>query len=125
MKTSSAKAKGRRLVKQVIDALVFTQKAKESALSLADFFPSTTSQTGEDVVMSPKAREVFPISIECKNQEALNFWAAFKQAQKNAGPYMPVLIASRNREPEPLAVLRMSDLLVLLSYEKDDSSNLR
>lgn len=115
MKTASAKAKGRRLVKQVIDSLVFTQKAKDHALSLADFFPSTTSQTGEDVVMSPKAREAFPISIECKNQEALNFWAAFEQAKKNAGPYTPILIASRNRTPEPLAVLRLSDLLALLS----------
>ena len=36
---------------------------------------------GEDIILGKQSREVFPYSIECKNQEALNVWSqAYEQA---------------------------------------------
>ena len=31
---------------------------------------------GEDLMLSPLARDLFPYSIECKNQAAINVWAS-------------------------------------------------
>ena len=34
---------------------------------------------GEDLIMAG-AREKFPYSIECKNQESINIWKSYEQA---------------------------------------------
>ncbi len=47
---------------------------------------------GEDIMLSAKARNMFPYSVECKNQETLNVWKAFEQAEHNSGVYQPLLI---------------------------------
>jgi len=59
---------------------------------------------GEDLIMSSGARQMFPYSVECKNQESLNVWSAFEQAKKNSGVYEPILIIKKNRKT-PLAVV--------------------
>ena len=41
-------------------------------------------QSGEDLQFSPAARRVYPLSIEAKNQENLNWWKALDQAKANA-----------------------------------------
>lgn len=93
MKTSSAKAKGRRAAKEVREVIL-------------DYFPelhaddvgvASSGVTGEDVTLSKKARDVLPVSIECKNVEALNVWKALEQAESNAGDHAPVLCFRRNR----------------------------
>ncbi len=43
---------------------------------------------GEDIMLSAKARNMFPYSVECKNQETLNVWKAFEQAEHNSGVYI-------------------------------------
>jgi len=60
--------------------------------------------SGEDVLLSPKARAIFPYSVECKNQERLNLWKAWEQAEANAGSHEPLLIVKRNQR-KPLAVM--------------------
>jgi len=60
--------------------------------------------SGEDVLLSPKARAIFPYSVECKNQERLNLWGAWEQAEANAGVHEPLLIVKRNQR-KPLAVM--------------------
>jgi hypothetical protein len=99
MKTSSGKAKGRRLQQWVRDSLIEIFKLDDD-----DVHSRSMGAQGEDVMLSPKARELFPYSIECKNVERLNLWDAWKQAQSNAGGYEPLLIIKRNRQ-EPLAVV--------------------
>ena len=47
---------------------------------------------GEDLIMARAAREKFPYSIECKNQEALNVWKSYEQAESNSGDYEPVVL---------------------------------
>ena len=59
---------------------------------------------GEDLIMARAAREKFPYSIECKNQEALNVWKSYEQAESNAGDYEPILFIKRNKQ-KPLVVV--------------------
>ena len=63
MKTSSAKAKGRRLQQQVR-----TQLIEELDIHPEDIESRPMGSQGEDLIMSRAAREAFPYSIECKNQ---------------------------------------------------------
>ncbi len=65
---------------------------------------------GEDVLLSPKARKLFPVSIECKNVERLNLWESIAQAEQNAGGYLPLLIIKRNRS-KIYAVIELDRLL--------------
>ena len=42
---------------------------------------------GEDLIMARAAREKFPYSIECKNQEKVNVWVSYSQAVENCKDY--------------------------------------
>lgn len=98
MRPSSAKAKGRRFQQWVRDALL------EAAIWLEtdDIRSTSMGAGGEDVLMSPAARRVYPISIECKNVESLNIWKAMAQAETNAelDKVVPVVFFKRNRSQE-------------------------
>jgi hypothetical protein len=94
MKTSSGKAKGRRLQNKVRDVLLehFSDKLEPD-----DIRTAIMGETGEDIKLSPAARRLIPYSFECKNQEKLNIWSSLEQADENSGDYPPVLIFKRNR----------------------------
>tara|TARA_B100001105_G_C22116404_1_gene325586 strand:+ start:185 stop:532 length:348 start_codon:yes stop_codon:yes gene_type:complete len=94
MKTSSGKAKGRRLQNKVRDVLLehFSDKLEPD-----DIRTAIMGETGEDIKLSPAARKLIPYSFECKNQEKLNIWSSLEQAEENSGDYPPVLIFKRNR----------------------------
>ena len=70
MKTRSAKNKGKRLQNDVRDLILETFKQLEPD----DVRSTTMGDSGEDVLLSPKARKLFPFSVECKNQEKLNIF---------------------------------------------------
>jgi hypothetical protein len=59
---------------------------------------------GEDLIMARDARQKFPYSIECKNQEKLNVWDAYAQAEANSGNHEPILFIKKNGK-KPLVVL--------------------
>ena len=63
-----------------------------------DCVSTSMGANGEDVRMSPAAREVIPLSIECKNVERLNIWSAIDQCRANApeGTH-PCVVFTRNR----------------------------
>lgn len=109
MKTQSAKAKGRKLQKLVVAAIL-------------KFFPYLTERDvqsramgsqGTDVVMSEKAFNAFPMNIECKMQETnkklLDMW---EQTKSNSKTGHPLLVISANRSP----VLAILELEVLMAY---------
>ena len=110
MKTSSCKAKGRNLQKWVRDLIL------ESFPSLeADDVRSTSMGAGgEDVQLSPAARKLFPFSLECKNVEKLNVWAAYEQAEANSGEHEPLLLMKKNRK-KPLVVIDAEAFVKLLT----------
>tara|TARA_B100001245_G_C22569068_1_gene283498 strand:+ start:173 stop:508 length:336 start_codon:yes stop_codon:yes gene_type:complete len=99
MKTSSAKAKGRLLQKWFANLLV-----EELEVDREDLESRPMGSGGEDIIMGKQTREVFPYSIECKNQEAVNVWKAYEQAESNCKGYEPLVVIKRNRT-KPLVLL--------------------
>ncbi len=109
MKTSSAKAKGRRLQQKVRDLLLETF----TELEPDDIRSTSMGVSGEDLQLSPAARKLIPFAIECKNQEKLNVWDSLKQAEENSGDYDPVLIFKRNRS-KTYAVINIEKFIELI-----------
>lgn len=109
MKTSSAKAKGRRAASELRDLLL----AWAPDLKPDDIAITSSGETGEDLKLSPQAREVYPYVFECKNVEKINVHEAYAQAvqhwQKRGkqAQEFPVLAFKKNR----------TDLFVMLSME--------
>ena len=99
MKTQSAKAKGRRLQQWVRDMLIEHRNVHPE-----DIESRSMGAGGEDLIMARDARQKFPYSIECKNQEKLNVCDAYQQAVENSGDYEPILIMKKNGK-KPLVVL--------------------
>ena len=91
MKTQSAKAKGRRFQQWVRDKLI-----EQLGVHPEDVESRSMGAGGEDLIMARAAREKFPYSIECKNQESINIWTSYKQAKENAGEYEPIVVLKRN-----------------------------
>ena len=108
MKTQSAKAKGRRLQQWFRDLLI-----ENLGVHPEDVESRSMGAGGEDLIMARAAREKFPYSIECKNQEKLNIWSSLEQAENNSGVHTPLLIFKRNRT-KTYAVLEFDKLLKLL-----------
>ena len=100
MKTSSAKAKGRRFQQWVRDKLIETLNVHPEDVESR----RSMGAGGEDLIMARAAREKFPYSIECKNQETLNVWKSYEQAEANSGDYEPVVFIKRNNQ-KPLVVV--------------------
>ena len=109
MKSRSAKNKGKRLQNNVRDLILekFQQLEEDDVRSI------TMGDSGEDILLSPAARKLFPFSVECKNQEKLNIWSSLEQAEKNSGKSNPVLIFKRNRS-KTYAVLEIEDFIKLI-----------
>ena len=99
MKTSSKKAKGRRFQQWVRDKLI-----EELDIHPEDIESRSMGAGGEDLIMARAAREKFPYSIECKNQEKINIWESYKQAWDNSKDYEPILFIKRNNH-KPLVIL--------------------
>jgi len=110
MKPRSAKNKGKRLQNNVRDLIL----EKFNQLEPDDVRSTTMGDSGEDVLLSPAARKLFPFSVECKNQEKLNIWSSLEQTETNAGKHTPLLIFKRNRS-KTYAVLQLDDLMEMLN----------
>ena len=109
MKPRSAKNKGKRLQNKVRDIIL----EKFDKLEPDDVRSITMGDSGEDILLSPAARRLFPFSVECKNQEKLNIWEALDQAEGNSGKHTPLVLIKRNRS-KTYAVLEFKELLKLL-----------
>jgi len=113
MKTASCKAKARKLqqhVCQKIADLLNMKWGKDEMIASREM-----GQSGVDVRLVGKARELFPYAVECKWQEKINIWAAIKQAKENCDEDLPdwLLFIKRNRE-EPYVILDMELFFTLL-----------
>lgn len=96
MKPQSAKAKGRKLQQDTIKLLnkYFFELEED------DLRSTSMGAGGEDILMSPKAKKLIGLSIECKNQEKIAVYNWLDQAASNAGRAVPVVVAkSNNRKP--------------------------
>ena len=111
MKPQSAKAKGRKLqqwfTRLLVDALDMDEEDMESR---------PMGSQGEDIIMGKLSRNKFPYSIECKNQEAVNVWKAYAQAQENCKGYEPLVVIKRNRS-KPLVLVDAEHFVSLFEEE--------
>lgn len=108
MKIQSCKAKGRRLQQKVAEDI-----RRVFSLPEEDVRSTSMGCGGEDVQLSARARSCFPYSVECKNQERVNFWACVEQASSNCKGHVPLLITKKNGS-DVYATLPWSHLLSLL-----------
>ena len=99
LKTSSAKAKGRKLQQWFTNVLI-----EGLSLNEEDLESRPMGSQGEDIIMGRESREQFPYSIECKNQEAVNVWKAYEQSESNCKGYEPLVVIKRNRS-KPLVLV--------------------
>ena len=99
MKTQSAKSKGRRLQQWIRDLLI-----EKLELHPEDIESRSMGAGGEDLIMARAARESFPYSVECKNQEKINIWESYKQAEDNSKDYEPIVVLKRNNQ-KPLILV--------------------
>lgn len=101
---ASRKAKGRKLQKQIAK---FISKITNIPVEKdGDIEPRPMGQTGRDVILRGKAKELFTFhGIECKNQEKFSIWDAIKQAGEHGGK--PIVFFKRNK----------SDIYVVLTAE--------
>jgi hypothetical protein len=109
VKTSSAKAKGRRLCSLV------RAKFLEWAPDLAgeNIVVTPSGVTGPDLYLSPEAKKIYNYAVEAKCQEALNIWSAIEQAKTHVkGDEIPIVVFARNRT-EPQVCLSLDDFLKL------------
>ena len=113
MKAQSAKAKGRNLQKWVVERLIETFNIHPE-----DIKSCSMGASGEDVIMARAARQKFPFSVECKNQEKLNVWDAYEQAQANSNGYEPIVVMKRNHK-KPLVVID-AEYFISMVKEKDN-----
>jgi hypothetical protein len=93
VKPRSGKNKGRKLQNFVRDMLQDTFPT----LHKDDIKSQTMGMPGEDIVLSPAARDIIPYSFECKNVERLDLWGSLAQAENNSEDRNPVLVIKRNR----------------------------
>ena len=115
MKTSSAKNKGRVLQQWIRDLMLEAFPSLEPD----DVRSTSMGAGGEDVQLSPAARRHFPYSVECKNVEKLNVWAAYEQADANSGNYEPILVMKKNRK-KPLIVMDAEAFMELIKNQNND-----
>ena len=99
MKTQSAKAKGRKLQKWMRELLI-----EKLDIHPEDIESRSMGAGGEALIMARAAREKFPMSVECKNQEKVNVWESYKQAEDNSKDYEPVVVIKRNNS-KPLVLV--------------------
>ena len=108
MKTSSAKAKGRKLQQVVRDAIL----AKYPHLEPDDVKSTSMGAGGEDVQLSPAARRSFPYCVECKSRKAFAGYAVLDQADTH-GQYAPLAVVKANQR-KPLVMIYLDDFMELL-----------
>lgn len=94
-KTSTRKAKGRRMQQYVRDC--FRQIFKEQ-LEPEDIESRPMGNSGADIILTPAARKLIPFDMEVKNSEKINIWSATKQAENNKTKpeRIPAVVFSRN-----------------------------
>lgn len=101
MGAQASKAKGRRLQQWVRDLILRLLPSLEPD----DVRSTAMGQGGEDVQLSPAARRLLPVSIECKSYRKFAVYTHYDQAVENCPKgSTPILVIKENRR-KPLVVL--------------------
>ena len=117
MKPSSAKNKGRIMQQLIRDKILnhFPQLEKDDVKS------TSMGAGGEDIQLSPAARKLLPIQIECKSKAAYSVYKDYAQAATH-GKYEPVLFIKQNGS-KPMVVCDVDYFLNLMGAYGKTSNN--
>lgn len=110
MTPQGAKQKGRLLQQWVRDKII----ENNPGLTTEDVRSTSMGNGGEDVQLSPRARELFPFQVECKSKSQVAVYSWYDQASEH-GTNEPLLIIKENGR-RPLAIL---DATLLIKIIKD------
>lgn len=111
--TASAKQKGRKLQQYVRDKII--ELLRPYGVRPEDVKSTSMGASGEDVQLSPFARDLLPVSIECKSHKSMAIYKLYEQAVVNGSTHEPLLVVKANHK-KPLAVI---DLDYYLKLEED------
>lgn len=114
MKTSSAKAKGRKLQKwmaEKISTLTGIPCGKDELIESREM-----GQSGVDIKLIGEARKKFPFSIECKNQESWSVPAYIEQAKTNIMPNTNWLLLLKRKGINPIICMDADAFMELMEY---------
>ena len=114
----SSKAKGRRLQNYVRDML---REIYCNSLQEDDIKSQTMGMTGEDIVLSPAARERIPYSFECKNVERLQMWQAIDQCENNKPDCTAPAIVFKKNQKDAYVAIPFTVFCDMLQLEEDAS----
>lgn len=104
----TAKAKGKRLEKTI------EERVKNYTGLCEDHVRSAIgSENGEDIILSKKAKELFPYAVECKSRKAMSLYRYYEQASKNAGGLEPLVIVKADRK-KPLVIFDLNHFFELI-----------
>tara|TARA_B100000035_G_C20535864_1_gene351684 strand:- start:48 stop:404 length:357 start_codon:yes stop_codon:yes gene_type:complete len=114
IKTSSAKAKGRRLQQLVRDKIleIFPKLTSDDVRS------TSMGATGEDILLSSAARKLFPYSVECKSRKNIAVYSDYDQAQNNCPDGAEPLVIMKANRRKPLALVDADYFFKLLRKDK-------
>ena len=117
MKTSSAKAKGRKLQQMVVKTILEVNPS----LHEDDVVSRPMGSGGEDIMLSENARSWVPFSFECKNTRAFPGLPALRQAEANSKRRgLPIVCwkpAGKGKD-DVIAYFNLKDFLVWVKGEK-------
>lgn len=114
MKTSSAKAKGRRLQQLVRNSLRARYVQETTGMVDEDIESRQMGGTGTDIVLSPLAKKYIKFDFECKNTETASPWAWMKQAKENTTTgRKPCVVFTRNHE-DTYVLIKFEDFVELM-----------
>jgi hypothetical protein len=110
IKPSSAKAKGRKHQQWVRDKSyeIFPQ------LEEGDVRSTSMGAGGEDLQLSPAARKLLPLSIECKAFKSFAIYKVVEQAEANAPKGAEPIAIIKGDRKRPLAVIDAEFFLKLM-----------
>ena len=114
---SSRKAKGRNLQKWIANKL-----SDISGIAIqkdGDIESRPMSQSGTDIILRGEALEIFPWSIEAKNQEKWSVLAWIRQAKENTKKNLDWLLFCKKNHHEEIVIMDAQYFLDLY-YELHD-----
>jgi hypothetical protein len=118
VRPSSAKNKGRRFQQFVKDTILKYFPTLEED----DVRSTSMGAPGEDILLSPAARRLFPYTVECKNVEKLNIWEAIRQARSFGQKHTEIVVFKKNQEI-PYVALPLDKFMELVVEKSKNSLN--
>lgn len=92
---ATRKAKGRKFQQQIRDTF---RRLFEGELETDDINCTLMSESGVDIKLTPAAKKLIPLDMECKKQQKLAIWQALEQSEENvtSPDRIPTVIFSRS-----------------------------